>query len=311
MATKFEVLDAIGPNWDGLPAARRKALLEALQNPTWRFDGIRRRYGFRQFEQYDDNVYAGWFAIESKLHYLTYDDAGNEPEPGEITEFERVLAILLVDEGRWVLHERRFFRTDLTKPLVRDRFRDALIYAFSDAGMSGNVRVEPFQQTLTERQMLERFQSEAGRVIRLDVKRMHGQQVPDEFKFFNPKFELDKEVHDLFDRDLIVLDDAEFEAAPSADIRDSKIASALSRTGSVESFSIQDHHGRRLRLRRVIPATFELSIDIDDIDDKVDMDRAVREVVAFVREEYPSIHGDDVYRGGLFAEAEEGSDDGG
>jgi hypothetical protein len=302
VTTKFEVLDAIGPRWPDLPSERLDALLGALQNPAWRHDAARRRFGFRQFERFGDDVFAGYFVIESRLHFLTYDDTGNPPLPGEVIEFERVLAIFLPQDGRWIVHERRFFRTDLNKPLVRDRFRDALRLAHAEAGLGGNVRIEPFQQSLTDTQMLERLTTEPTRVIRVDIRRLHGQRVPPEYRFYNPRYDLDEEVHALFDQDLNVLEDAELEAAPAADIRDSKVAKALSQAGAVESYSTQDAMGRRYRVRRDIPATFELDLEIDDPD--LPLDRIVNELVAFVRESYPSLEDDNPYRGGLLERPE-------
>jgi len=307
MATKFEVLDAIGPNWPELPDERLAALLTSLQNPTWRHDPARRRYGFRQVARFGDDVFAGYFVIESRLHFLTYDDTGDPPLPGEVVEFERVLAILIPRDGRWVVHERRFFRTDLNKPLVRDRFRDALRLAHAEAGLGGNVRIEPFQQSLTDTQMLERLIGEPARVIRVDIRRLHGQRVPPDYRFYNPRYDLDVEAHTLFDQDLNVLDDAEFEASPNADIRASKIAQALSQAGALESYSTEDALGRRYRIRRDIPATFELALEIDD--PELPLDRIVNEVVAFVRESYPSLRDDNPYRGGLLeSSAAEGAD---
>src|SRR5439155_242994 len=102
-----------------------------------------------QFDRHGD-AFAGYFVIETRLPFLTYDDTGGPPLSNEVVDFERVLAIHLPRDGRWILHERRFFRTDLNKPLVRDRFRDGLRLAHAEAGLGGTVRLESFQQTLTD-----------------------------------------------------------------------------------------------------------------------------------------------------------------
>jgi hypothetical protein len=296
---KFEVLDVFGPDWPSLPTVRRQALLSAFQAPGWLRDSANRRFGFRQFNQEMPEIFAGYFAIESRLRYFTYDETGAPPLEDVVTEFERVLAIFLALEGRWVLHERRFFRTDVNKAIVRDRFQEAVRLAQSNAGIAGLPRIEPFEQALSDVEMLDRFIQEPNRVIRIDVRELHGRSVPNAYRFFNPRYDLDQEVHTLVNHDLTVIQGAEFEAADSADIRHAKVPQALARAGAVEEFATQDSLGRRRRIRRSIPPTFELQIDLDD--PAAPLTPIVQAVVAAVTEAYPSRYGgQDNYVGGLF-----------
>ena len=310
MGSKFEVLDAYGPDWPSLPTTRRLALLRALQDPTFRRDSSR-RFGFREFSHVQPDVFAGYFVIEGRLSYLTYDESGAPPQHDELPEFERVLAVLLVTEGRWIVHERRFFRTDLNKALVRERFQDALRLAHSAAGFAGSVRLQAFERNLSNAEMLRLLRESPALVTRIEIADLHRQHVPDDYHFYNPRYDLDREVHLLVDGDLDVLENAEFRSAASADVRGSRIAAGLAHAGSVDEFGTQDAAGQRRRVRRSIPAIFEL--DVDPEDDGTPLATTVGRIVAAVREGYPGRyqHGD-AFAGGLFeglVEETSGSDE--
>jgi hypothetical protein len=298
---KFEVLDCEGPDWPNIPAERRAAMLEALQNPQWRHGTGQRAFGFRQFSEPIPGVFAGYFAVQSTLAYLTYDDSGSPPDEKEVQEFERVLAVFMAEEGRWILHERRFFRTDLNKSLVRDLFGHAVRLANYEAGLGGASSIKPFEQYRTSEEMLAELLGEnAARVIRISVDELHLREVPESFHFFNPRVDLDLETHILVNHDLEALDQADLEAAPNVDIRTSKLAQALARSGSVEYFATQDPAGRRRQVRRRVPPTFEL--DVDPNDPSVPIRTTVEIVVTRVLETYPNRYhrSSSPYGGGLF-----------
>jgi hypothetical protein len=300
---KFEVLDAVGPDWASLPRERRASLLRGLQEPGWLHARDGRAFGFREFQEYELDLFVGYFAVESRLSYLRYDDSGAPPERSEVEESERVLSLCLIREGRWLLHDRRFFRTDLNKALVRDLFDAALQWWSFDAAISPIQRLQPFQESLTPEQMLERLLAEQDRVLRVTVGELHGRRVPREFRFFNPRFEFDEEQHDFLDEEFRVIDDVALQAEESRDLRDSKLAQGVARAGDVVEYALEDPVGRRRQVRRRVPPSFDIDLDLDD--PTLPLPELARLIVNRYMELYPSRYGTeaDFFAGGLFDHA--------
>lgn len=282
--TKFEVLDAVGPNWSGASEDTRQRLLDSLGSDRWLATGGGRRYGFREFRPTQPNIWGGYFAIESRMDYGVYE--GDTFVRSELAEFERVLCIFFPVDGRWVVHERRFFRTDLNKALVRDLMLEALTTATLTAVLGPVISLDPFAAELTSDQMREALITDQRRVLEVHIRGLAGARVPRDYRFFNPRYDLDEEVHDFFDADLPVLDEAELEAAPSRDIRDSRIAQGLARAGSVETFAVAEPGAGRKVVTRRIPPTFDIEIALDD--PTLDVDLAIRIIAQRYLEGYPA-----------------------
>jgi hypothetical protein len=276
----------------------------AFGEPGWRRARDGRAFGFREFEEFEPDACAGYFAVESRLRYLRYDETGSPPERSEVQESERVLSIFLLREGRWLVHDRRFFRTDLTKALVRDLFLAALTWWSHRANIMPVTRLQPFQLSLTPDQMLERFIAERDRVLRVTVGELHGRRVPRDFRFFNPRFEFDEEEHDFLDDEFRVIDDIAFQAETSVDIRDSKLAQGVARTGDLVEYAMEDPVGRRRQVRRRVPPSFDIDLDLDD--PSITVAELAGFVVSRYAELYPSRYGTeaDFFAGGLFEDTQ-------
>lgn len=303
---KFELLEGTGLNWPALTPATLARLRSSL-SAGWRVDEDGRRFGFREVRPQRPGVFVAFFAVHSSLPYWTYDDAGNPVHEVVPDSFERVLTVFFALEGRFLLHDRRFFRTDLNKEKVRSLWRRAFDLALFDADLGPLTALQPYTEESLAATMLQRLRDDPYRVMEVQVRDLAGRTVPDGVHFYNPDVDRDAIAHALFDGTFATVDDVRFAAARDRDVRESRVVDGVAATGTVSEYVTTSDVGRRRRVVRIrVDATIDVPLEPEELEQATT--DVVDQLVERVQELFPDrfAHIVDQFEGGLFERADSG-----
>lgn len=237
------------PVWSQVTEHHKEAIKDYLTRGLWTYDEDKRK-GFLNSELIGGLVY-GYYAQEGDLLVEQYDDK-QQPKQAEQRSFEKILFLLLLDQGILVAQTIRISRfVDLSGVTVRQSLFDGLETAFRIAGLVSNRRAkfEPFRHEFTNEQLYEIFESNS--IQRVVVGGLQYKTIPDDFRFFNPDFNADYFLKTVIDADLELSKEVDWSGT---ELQQTKITTGLVRAGDPQL--IEGYDNNRV-LRQWRPSTPE------------------------------------------------------
>lgn len=212
-----DLLALYGPNWEELDREKILRFAEGVHTLPRLFGTEPEYYGFVGTRRISDDIVAGYFAIQ----YTTDEFLYNRNKKLSIethVPFARLFFILFARTGKVLLQNSKFSGISLTMPRALGLFKLSIDHILITNGITKTFNIDLAPDEATDADFVQEFER-STRVIKLEIRYPNGEQIPEEFVYYNPQKERNSIIRGSHMHDYPNLKKVDLEATDDGDLK--------------------------------------------------------------------------------------------
>lgn len=254
-----DLLALYGPDWENLDREKILRFADSVHALPKLLGTESELYGFVGTRRISDDIVAGYFAIQYTTDEFLYNR--NKKLSIETHEpFARLFFILFARTGKVLLQNSKFSGIHLTMPRALNFFKLSIDYLLVSSGITKTFNIALAPDEATDANFVKEFER-STRVIKLEIRYPKGEQIPEEFVYYNPQKERNSIIRGSHIHDYPNLKKVDLEATDNGDIKKTHLRD-LVYVGSPQIMTYYVGYDE-ITLRKSTRRKFEMHVDMD------------------------------------------------
>jgi hypothetical protein len=259
-----DLLALYGPDWENLPQEKVLRFAELIHTFPNLLGTEPELYGFVGTRRITEDIVAGYFAIQYETEELFYK-RNKKRNTEKRSPFARLFFILFARTGKILLQNSKFSGIPLTMHRASGFFKSAIDYFLITSEIAKTFNIALVPDDTSPANFVREFEK-STRVIKLEVKNPNGDQIPEDFVYYNPQKERNLIIRGSHQHDYRNYKKVELEAAEDGDIKRTHMRDLIYAGGQPQYMQyfvkVEDHVVERI-LRKSTLRKVHFYMDMD------------------------------------------------
>ena len=255
-----DLLALYGPDWKDLPKEKVFHFAEGVHTYPNLFGQEPELYGFVGTRRITEEIVAGYFAIQYETEELLYK-RNKKLNTETRAPFARLFFVLFASTGKVLLQNSKFSGIPLTMHRALNFFKLSIDYFLTTSEITKTFNIDLVPYEASDADFVREFET-STRVIKLEIRRPKGDQIPEDFVYYNPQVERNRIIRGSHIHDYPNFKKVDLEATDDGDIKKTHMRDLIYAGGHPEFMryyvGIEERILRKSTLRK-----FHLYVDMD------------------------------------------------
>jgi hypothetical protein len=268
MAEKVKVhcdlLALYGPDWGNLPREKVLRFVEQVHTYPSLLGQEPELYGFVGTRRIGDDMVAGYFAIQYETEELLYK-RDKKLNTEMRNPFARLFFVLFAGTGKVLLQNSKFSGIPLTMHRALRFFKNSIDYFLQTSEIGKTFNIDLAQEEASAGDFVREFER-SMRVVKLEVRDPNGEQIPQDFVYYNPQKERNSIIRGSHIHDYPNFKKVDLEATDDGDIKKTHLGDLIYAGGHPQYMEyyvkVEEHLEGRV-LRKSTLRKFHVYVDME------------------------------------------------
>jgi hypothetical protein len=180
-----DLLALYGPDWENVPREKVLSFAEQVHGYPSLFGTEPELYGFVGTRRINEDVVAGYFAMQYSTEEFLYSRT-KELNTQTRVPFARLFFVLFARTGKVLLQNSKFSGIPLSMTRALRLFKLSIDHILMSSGITKTFSIDFVPDEETNENFIREFER-STRVIKLEIRYPIGEQIPEDFVYYNPQ----------------------------------------------------------------------------------------------------------------------------